>query len=73
MEEKKKHKYTPSHNFSWKRILSNKQNMNYVIITVTMLIFLKKQVIVWDLSMIKNTSWRKELQKLKKMKNSEKS
>ena len=55
-----------SHNFLWKRILSNKQNINHVIISVTVLIF-KKQVIVWDLSMMKKiTSWRKEPQKLKK-------
>ena len=36
--------------------------------------FKKKQVIVWDLSMMKKVKiWRKEQQKLKKMKNPEKS
>ena len=63
-----------SHNFLWKRILSNKQNINYVIISVTMLVF-KKQVTVWDLSMMKKKLHvdEKNHKNWKKMKNHEKS
>ena len=73
MEEKKKHKYTTHITFYENAYCPTKKSINYVIISVTLLFF-TKQVIVWDLLMMKKvTSWRKEPEKLKKKKNPEKS
>ena len=43
-----------AHKFLWKRILSNKQNIGYVIISVNVL-GVKLQGIVWDLSMLRKS------------------
>ena len=60
-EEKKKKKYT-THITLWKRILSNKQNISYVMISVKMFIF-KTQKLYWTSQWWEQvTNWRKKQQ-----------